>query len=157
MSNWEKWTKRYVWDSDKTPFFVPVAKLTKLQAKKELFLYIVFVGTPIGLMGFISFVAIARQESIGYLLFFIYAVTILASLYFVFAAQNRYAALYSATAPLVLFFHLVVNGFPSKLHAIEQGLLLIFLLLWLRYAMRIVHMAKHFPKMREGVLLPPSL
>ena len=72
MSNWEKWTKRYVWDSDKTPFFVPIEKLTKLQARKELFLYSVFVGTPIGLLGFISLVGITRQESIGYLLFFIY-------------------------------------------------------------------------------------
>ena len=157
MSNWEKWTKRYVWDSDKPPFFVPIEKLTKLQARKELFLYIVFVSTPIGLLGFISLVAITRQESIGYLLFFIYAITILASLYFLLTTKSQYAAFYSASAPLALLFHLVVNGFPSKLHAIEQGFLLIFLLLWLRYAMRIVRMAKRFPEMREGVLLPPSL
>lgn len=157
MSNWEKWTKRYVWDDDKTPFLVPVNKLTKLQARKELFLYIMFVGTPIGLLGFVSLAAITRQESIGYFLFLVYAVSILASLYLLHSAKSQYAAFYSATAPLVLFLHLIVNGFPSKLHAVEQGLLLVFLLLWLRYTFRIVRMAKRFPEMREGVMLPPTL
>ena len=157
MSNWEKWTKKYVWDDEKTPFFVPVDKLTKLQAKKELFLYIIFVGTPIGLLGFVSLAAVTRQENIGYLLFLIYAMSILASLYFLHTSKNQYAAFYSATVPIVLLLHLIVNGFPSKLHEIEQGLFLVFLLLWLRYAMRIVRMVKQFPEMREGVITPPSL
>ena len=67
MSNWEKWTKKYVWDENKTPFFIPVDKLTKLQAGKELFLYVVFVGTPFGLIGFLSLATISRAESIAML------------------------------------------------------------------------------------------
>jgi len=157
MSNWEKWTKKYVWDENKTPFFVPVDKLTKLQAGKELFLYVIFVGTPFGLFGFISLAAIAREESIAYLLMLIYSVAVLISLYYIQTLKHKYAAFFSATAPLVLLLHLIVNGFPSRTHEIEQALLIVFLLLWLRYAMRIIRIAKRFPEMREGVPTPPSL
>ena len=157
MSNWEKWTKKYVWDENKTPFFVAIDKLTKYQAKKEIFLYVVFVGTPFALIGFVSLAAIAWQDSLGYLLMMFYSVAVLVSLYYLNALKNKYAAFFSATAPIALLLHLFVNGFPSKLHEIEQALLLIFLLLWLRYAMRIIRMCKRFPEMREGVVTPPSL
>lgn len=156
MSNWEKWTKKYVWDDNKTPFFVSVDKLTKYQATKEIFLYVVFVGTPFGLIGFVSLAGIAKAESIAYLLMMIYSVSALIALYYLHTVKNQYAAFYAATAPLVLLLHLFINGFPSKLHEIEQGLLLVFLLLWLRYAMRIIRIAKRFPEMRDGVVTPNS-
>jgi hypothetical protein len=82
---------------------------------------------------------------------------VLISLYYIQTLQHKYAAFFSATAPLVLLLHLIVNGFPSKTHEIEQALLIVFLLLWLRYAMRIIRIAKRFPEMREGVPTPPSL
>jgi len=157
MSNWEKWTKKYVWDENKTPFFIPVDKLTKLQAVKELFLYVVFVGTPFGLIGFLSLAAISRAESIAYLLLMIYSVSVLVALFYLQTTKNHYAAFYTATAPIILLLYLILNGFPPKLHEIEQGVLLVFLLLWLRYAMRIIRITKRYPDMREGVLLPPTL
>ncbi|MBG06621.1 MAG: hypothetical protein CMM59_21385 [Rhodospirillaceae bacterium] len=156
MSNWEKWTKKYVWDDEKTPFFISVDKLTKLQAKKELFLYLVFVGTPFGLIGFMSLAGITRSENFGYLLLLIYSVTVLISLYFIGTTKSSYAAFYSATAPLALFFFLLIDGFPPKLPELGQAILLIFLLLWLRYAMRIIRICKRFPEMREGVATPPT-
>ena len=156
MSNWEKWTKKYVWDNEKTPFFISVDKLTKLQAKKELFLYLVFVGTPFGLIGFMSLAGITRGENFGYLLLLIYSVTVLISLYFIGTTKSSYAAFYSATAPLALFFFLLIDGFPPKLPELGQAILLIFLLLWLRYAMRIIRICKRFPEMREGVATPPT-
>ena len=156
MSNWEKWTKKYVWDNEKTPFFISVDKLTKLQAKKELFLYLVFVGTPFGLIGFMSLGGITRGENFGYLLLLIYSVTVLISLYFIGTTKSSYAAFYSATAPLALFFFLLIDGFPPKLAELGQAILLIFLLLWLRYAMRIIRICKRFPEMREGVATPPT-
>ncbi len=35
--SWDKFIKRYVWDDIKTPYFVSVAKMTKVQAGYELF------------------------------------------------------------------------------------------------------------------------
>ena len=156
MSNWEKWTKKYVWDDEKTPFFISIEKLTKLQAKKELFLYLLFVGTPFGLIGFMSLAGITRGEHLGYLFLLIYSVTIMISLYFISATKSSYAAFYSATAPLVLFLFLLIDGFPPKLHEVGQSALLVFLLLWLRYAMRIIRICRRFPKMREGAATPPT-
>ena len=156
MSNWEKWTKKYVWDDEKTPFFISIEKLTKLQAKKELFLYLLFVGTPFGLIGFMSLAGITRGEHLGYLFLLIYSVTIMISLYFLSATKSSYAAFYSATAPLVLFLFLLIDGFPPKLDEVGQSALLVFLLLWLRYAMRIIRICRRFPNMREGVATPPT-
>ena len=156
MSNWEKWTKKYVWDDDKTPFFISVEKLTKLQAKRELFLYLLFVGTPFGLIGFLSLAGMTRGEHLGYLLLLFYSITIFISLYLIFGTKSSYAAFYSATAPLVLFFFLLFDGFPPKLHEVGQSALLVFLLLWFRYAMRIIRICKRFPNMREGVATPPT-
>tara|TARA_A100001037_G_C15139237_1_gene632776 strand:- start:1353 stop:1826 length:474 start_codon:yes stop_codon:yes gene_type:complete len=156
MSNWEKWTKKYVWDDEKTPFFISVEKLTKLQAKKELFLYLLFVGTPFGLIGFMSLAGMTRGEHLGYLLLLFYSVTVLISLYFISGTKSSYAAVYSATAPLVLFFFLLIDGFPPKLHEVGQSALIIFLLLWLRYTIRIIRICRRFPDMREGVATPPT-
>ena len=156
MSNWEKWTKKYVWDDEKTPFFISIEKLTKLQAKKELFLYLLFVGTPFGLIGFMSLAGITRGEHLGYLFLLIYSVTIMISLYFISVTKSSYAAFYSATAPLVLFLFLLIDGFPPKLHEVGQSALLVFLLLWLRYAMRSIRICRRFPNMREGVATPPT-
>lgn len=157
MSSWEKFTKKYVWDTDKTPFFVPVEKLTRLQARKEIFLYVMFVGTPFALLGVVSVAGITRQESIAYLLALLYSVSVLAALYYIQTTRHQVAAFYSGTAPLAIFLHFLVNGFPPRIHAVEQGLLLVFLLLWLRYTMRIIRVTKRYPEMREGVLKPPSL
>ena len=155
MSNWEKWTKKYVWDTDKTPFFIAIDNLTKLQAKRELFLYIIFVGTPFGVLAFISLIAISRTQNFGYLVYLIYSITILSALYLLITTKNQYSAFYVATAPIALILHLYINGFPSKLHEIEECVLLVFLLLWLKYGMRIIRMTKHFPEMEEGIPKPP--
>ena len=157
MSSWEKFTRKYVWDTDKTPFFVPVARLTRMQARKELLLYIVFVGTPFLFIGVVSVAGIVRHESVAYLAVLGYAVSLIGALYYLLSARHTVAAFYSGTAPLAILLHFVVNGFPSKLHAVEQGLLLVFLMLWLRYSMRIIRITKQYPDMREGVPKPPSL
>lgn len=157
MSSWEKFTKKYVWDSDKTPFFVPVDKLTRLQARKEIMLYVMFVGTPFAVLGIVSVAGIVRQDSLAYLLAMLYSVSVLAACYYVLTMRHQLAAFYTGTAPLAIFLHFLINGFPPRIHAIEQGLLLVFLLLWLRYAMRIIRMTKRYAEMREGVVKPPSL
>ena len=123
MSNCEKWTKKYVWDDEKTPFFISIEKLTKLQAKKELFLYLLFVGTPFGLIGFMSLAVITRVEHLGYLFLLIYSVTIMISLYFISATKSSYAAFYSATAQLVLFLFLLIEYYlPFFLQVLYQHL-----------------------------------
>ena len=40
QASWEKYVKKYVWDDDSTPYFIPVRKLKRYQADKELLLYL---------------------------------------------------------------------------------------------------------------------
>ncbi len=50
MIAWEKYVRKYVWDDDKTPYFIPASKLKRDQADKEIFLYCFFLATPSALI-----------------------------------------------------------------------------------------------------------
>jgi hypothetical protein len=36
--------RKYVWDDDKTPYFVPVERLSETQARNEIFAFAVLLG-----------------------------------------------------------------------------------------------------------------
>jgi hypothetical protein len=44
MLNLEKYFKKYIWDDERTPYFVPVRSMTRRQADYELHAYAIFVG-----------------------------------------------------------------------------------------------------------------
>ena len=44
MLDWESLFKRYVWDTNTTPYFTPVAKLNRYQADHEIFAFCMFAG-----------------------------------------------------------------------------------------------------------------
>ncbi len=60
--SWDKFVKRYVWDDTKTPYFVRVAKLTKVQAGYEIFSYSLFLAV---LFAVISIASLSDQAPQG--------------------------------------------------------------------------------------------
>ena len=52
--DWHSYIKKYVWDDNKTPYFVPVKKLTKSQADHELFAYTFFIALLFAILSIIS-------------------------------------------------------------------------------------------------------
>lgn len=145
LASWEKYVKKYVWDDDSTPYLVPVRKLKQYQADKELFLYVFFLATPSAML----LVGVASRAfsngNFDSLAIGLYALSVLCAAIYLRYSKSVSAALYTITAPFALLLHFAVNGFPEKLHTVEQLLLVIVILIWLRYTVRIVAIAKAYP------------
>lgn len=147
MSSWEKYVRKYVWDRNKTPYHVGVEKLTQAQADNEFFVYVFFLATASAIVAFLSFAQFNAQGAALLLAAAIYAFSILCGAIGLGITKNLYASLYCGTAPLVVLLHHMINGFHPNLHEIDQYVVLALTLLWLRYAVRVVAIAKNYPSM----------
>jgi hypothetical protein len=118
MLNLEKYIKKYVWDDERTPYLVPVARMTRRQADYELHAYSVFVGV------------------------------LCAALIFAFT-KTVHAAWYCAAAPIAALLYFFVHGFHPSLSAIDHAALIVFGVIWLRYSLRVVAIARAYPGLPE--------
>lgn len=144
-SSWEKYVKKYVWDDDSTPYLIPVQKLRRYQADKELFIYAFFLATPAMLLvAGIGSRIVTKGVSDGWLIG-VFALSILCASVYLHLRKNLYAALYTVAAPLAALLHFFIDGFPARLHTIEQVGLVIICLIWLRYTVRVVAITKAYP------------
>ena len=146
--NWENFVKRYVWDDERTPYFVGVGKLTRQQADHEIYIYAIFLGV---LFGVLTIVALAgglpqgRSQAVA-----LYGFTMVCSTILLGATKHVWTALYCSAAPVAVLFHLFTSGFPPRLGTIDRLALILFALVWLRYSMRIVGLAKAYPDLPAG-------
>lgn len=142
--SWEKYVKKYVWDSDSTPYLIPVRRLKQYQADKELFLYAFFIATPsamlmAGVVGHVIADGVLDNLAVG-----LYGLSMLCAAVALRLYKKVGLALYTVTAPIALLLHFAVNGFPERLHTFEQLLLVIVTLFWLRYSVRVVAIANAY-------------
>jgi uncharacterized membrane protein (UPF0136 family) len=161
MIVWEKYVKQYVWDDDKTPYFIAASKLKRDQADKEIFLFSFFLATPAALIvaAFVS--ALVENGAIGNLALGVYSASMLICAAFLQFRKSVTAALYAIGAPIVLLLYFAINGFAPKLHFVEQIGMIVIVLLWLRYTFRVVAITKIHPRlpvrdMNPWTKLPPG-
>jgi hypothetical protein len=145
--NWENFVKRYVWDDERTPYFVRVGKITRRQADYEIYAYAVFLGV---LFGVITLAALAgalpkgRSEAVA-----LYGFTMVCSAILLGATRHLWPALYASAAPLAALVYLFTDGFPPRLGTVDRVVLVVFALIWLRYAIRIVGLARAYPGLSD--------
>lgn len=145
MIVWEKYVRKYVWDDDKTPYFIAASKLKRDQADKEIFLYCFFLATPAALI-VVAFVSLLYDGgAIGNLAPGLYCASMLFCAALLHLRKSVTAALYAITAPVVVLLYFAIDGFPPKLHFVEQIGMIVIVLLWLRYTIRVVAIAKVYP------------
>jgi hypothetical protein len=146
--SWDKYIKRYIWDDEKTPYLVPADKLTRTQAEYEILAYVFFLMI---LFGVICVVALTDRlphgRSYG---ISIYAFSIVLSSVIFGLSKHLYAAIYNLTGPMAGLLYFFVNGFHPRLDTIDEYVILIVLVLWLRYATRVVAIAKAFDRMPDA-------
>jgi len=142
--NWEKLFKRYIWDDNRTPYFVPAARMTSKQADYEVFAYTIFLGSLLTILCLVALSSAARSEAA-----LLYLFTAIVSTVVLGVTKHLYAAYYCGVAPAVLLLYLAFYGFPAHLAAIDHFVLIVFALVWLRYAYRIVTIAKAYPDMPQ--------
>jgi hypothetical protein len=152
--HWDRYLKRYVWDDDTTPYLVPVQSLNRRQAGYELTAYAIFLGFLFGIVAIITLSAQAPGgRSAGMSL---YSFTVVCAAVLLGTTRNYYAALYcSSAAPASLIWIYVFAHHPN-LKTLDHAVLVIFALLWMRYGLRIIAIARGYEDMPEGVSLPDT-
>jgi uncharacterized membrane protein len=145
---WEKFVKRYVWDDTKTPYFVRVSKLTKVQAGYELFSYSLFLGI---LFAVISVVSLSDQAPQGRSdVVSIYSFCVVCGAIVLGMTKSSAAAYFCASAPLAALLYFFLEGFPPGLGGIDKLVLIAVALGLFCYSLRVVAMAKAYPNMPDA-------
>ena len=149
--NWESFVKRYVWDDDRTPYLVRVGRITRRQAGYEIYAYTVFLGV---LFAAVTIAALAgalpqgRSEAVA-----LYGFSVVCAAILFGATKHLWAALYCSAVPLAALVYFFTHGVPAHLGTIDHVVLLVVALIFLRYSMRIVSLAKAYPDLPET---PPA-
>ena len=147
MLNLEKYFKKYIWDDERTPYFVPVRSMTRRQADYELHAYAIFVGI---LFAMVSGGALLSQDphikSDGVA---VYGFTVICAAVILELTKAVQAAWYCAAVPLVALLYFFLYGFHPNLNGIDHAALIGFGLIWLRYSLRVVAIAGAYRGMPE--------
>jgi hypothetical protein len=140
--NWEKLFKRYIWDDDRTPYFVPTTRMTKKQADYEIFGYALFFCS---LFSIVCLVALSGGGMLD--LVVLYGFSAIVSTIVLGVTKHAYAAYYCGAVPFLALLYFLFYGFPANLAPIDHLVLIAFTLIWLRYSLRIVSIAKAYSEM----------
>ncbi len=145
--DWHNFIKKYVWDENKTPYFTRVDKLTQEQARNESFIYTVVICTVAVVAALFAVASASRQPDVILVLAAAYAVSVGVSAVLFGFRKHVYAAIYCMTAPVAAFLYFLAAGFHPNLHTVDHIVLTVCMLLWLRYSLRVVAIAKAYPHM----------
>jgi hypothetical protein len=145
--DWVSMFKRYVGNDIKTPYFVPVGRLTRVQARNEFFVYTLFMGVlfvAFGVAGLSP--ALPHGDTLGVSLYAFLVVG--AAVAFAFSKHPAAAAVL-ASAPVAVLIYFAVFGFHPNAGTGDKVFQVIIALLWLRYSWRILQITRAWPTMRE--------
>ena len=146
--HWDNFLKRYVWDDDTTPYFVGVGELTRRQARNEFFAYAVFLGFLFGVAAIITLSPQAPGGRSQGMSLFSFAM-VCGAVLLVTTRHHWAAALCSAAAPGTLIWLYLFAEHPG-LSTIDDAVIVIFSLLWMRYGLRVINIARAYDDMPEG-------
>ena len=143
--DWYKYVRRYFWDDETTPYLIPVVRLHRGQARYEILAYVIFVSLLYGAVMLLTMSGrAAYADSFGVSLYAFIVVCV--SLVFG-VTRNFLAASACVLAPAGgLVFSLSFDIYPD-LETWDRVLLIAFSLVWLRYSMRLMHIAKRYGEM----------
>ena len=142
--DWPGLVRKYVWDPDRTPYFVRADRLSAAQARSELFTYaFLLICLSLGVMLISGFgLGSSRPGALGSPAAALYALTVAVAAAAVSLRTHPLAALYCATAPVALLLGVLFDAIRPGMGTGEQRLLALFSALWLLYAVRVVRIAR---------------
>lgn len=145
--DWIGMFKRYVGDDIKTPYFVAVGRLTRVQAKNELFVYTLLLAVLFGVIGVVSLSpTLPHGGTLGVSL---YAFLVVGAAIVFGIWKHPAAAAVCASAPVATLIYFTLFGFHPNAATGDKILQLIIVTLWLRYSWRILQIARAYPTMVE--------
>ncbi len=145
--DWYKLVRRYFWDDETTPYLIPVSKLHRKQADNEIFFYCIFI-----VLLFVGISLISMTDKAPYGRSFgasLFAFCMACSGLVLGMTKDFLAAIACTLAPAsALAFALSFNLQPD-MELIERLILIVFCGAWLRYAMRVINIARSYPELPE--------
>lgn len=145
--DWEGLVRRYVYNPAKTPYFTAVSRLSRGQAKSELFVYTLLLAVLTGAVGVAALSpALPHGGAIGVP---IYAFSVAFAAVALGLTKHVAAAALCATAPVAALLYFSLYGFQASLGTGDRLLLVIIVLLWLRYSWRVLQIAKAYPDLPD--------
>jgi hypothetical protein len=145
--DWVGLFKRYVGNDVKTPYFVAVSRLTRVQAKNELFVYTLLLAVLFGVIGVVSLSpTLPHGGTLGVSL---YAFLVAGAAIAFGISKHPAAAAVCASAPVATLMYFTLFGFHPNAATGDKILQLIIVTLWLRYSWRILQIARAYPTMAE--------
>jgi hypothetical protein len=138
----DKYFRKYVWDDERTPYLISVARLTHGQIEYELRFYAVITGV---LFALVSLAApsnsLPHGDARGVSL---YAFSQVCAALLLGMTRSAWAALYCASAPLAALAYFALFGFHASLGFADKTLLLTAMVLWVAYCGRLVAIARAY-------------
>jgi hypothetical protein len=145
---WDKFLKRYVWDDDTTPYLIPVARLSRRQARSEIRAYVILVATLFSVLALVTLsVKLPGGRSPGMSLL---CFTMVCAAFLLLTTRHPWSAAYTALGPVALAGYFYANAASMKLGGVDYLVILIVVAFWLRYCLRLYRVTEHYPDMPEG-------
>ncbi len=144
--DWDKLFLKYVWNDQTTPYLVAVEKLNRRQGDSEILIYSLFLGVFFGAAALISLRSGPGAQSIG-VAYYGFTVVCAAALFIIMKSYP--AALYLSATPAVALVYLYFYGLGAEREAADTVIVTVILLLLLRYSLRIVALARAYPKLPD--------
>jgi hypothetical protein len=145
----DKYFKKYVWDEKRTPYLVPVARMSRGQAEYEMLFYAVLSGV---LFAVITLAALSSQLPHGNAAgVSLYAFTQVCAALLLGMTRSAWAALYCAAAPLAALVYFILYGFHPNLGVADKTLLVVLMVLWVCYGARLFAVARAYPGLANPI------
>ncbi len=146
--DWESMFRRYVFNTETTPYFTPVEVMTRSKSDNEIFVFSLFVGLFFAILGVLALAGkLPDRDSIAAPVFAFFTVWTAFAFWW---TKSQTAAAFAALGPVAVLIYCLVYGFAPGLGVWDKLMIVAFLLLWLRYSWRIVRIAAAYPTMPPG-------
>ena len=144
----DKFFRKYVWDDQRTPYRVAVARMTRRQAEYEMLFYAILSGV---LFAVIALAALSNRLPHGNAAgVSLYAFTQVCAALLLGMTRSAWAALYCASAPLAALTYFALYGFHPDLDVADKTLLVALVVLWVAYCTRLLAVARAYPRLPQG-------
>jgi hypothetical protein len=144
--DWESLFRRYIWDSQMTPYLVPLAKLNRRQANSEILVYSLFTGVFFAVIAISSLSDGPDGGSLGFALYG-FSVVCAATLFGIIRSYS--AVLYLSATPLAVLAYVYLHGLSSERELLDTVIVTVVMVLLLRYSIRIVAITRAYPGLPE--------
>lgn len=148
--NWYELVKRYVWDDNATPFLIGVSKLNAYQARKELFVYVLFLGNLFAIISIYILAEAGKRPDFLAIVKAIYALSVLGGAVAFGVTKHPKFALFCASAPVVVLIEISGFGSYPDLGTIDRYLIIGLTCVWLFYAIREIAISRALPHMPDA-------